>query len=175
MKKKSHLSSEQVNNTSTLVKPTALTIKKLDPWFITGFLDAEGCFTVGFFVNSKYRTGYQVQGIFKISLHNKDYDLLYQIKDYFGVGSITKHGNTTLQYTVKPLKNLSLIIAHFDKYPLISQKRPDYELFKLAVSLLNNKKHLTKIGFKEILSIRASINLGLSDELKLAFPGISSV
>lgn len=119
--------------------------------------------------------GYQVQGIFKISLHNKNYDLLYQIKDYFWVGSITKHGNTTLQYTVKSLKNLSIIIAHFDKYPLISQKRADYELFKLAVSLLKNKKHLTKEGFKEILSIRASINLGLSDELKLAFPGISSL
>ncbi len=63
--------------------------------------------------------GYQVQAIFKISLHNKDYDLLCQIQDYFGVGSITKHGSTTLQYTVKSLKDLSIIISHFDKYPLI--------------------------------------------------------
>ena len=62
--------------------------------------------------------------MFKISLH-KDYDLLCKIKDYFGVGSITKHGCTTLQYTVKYLQNLSLIISH---YPLISQKRADYEL-----------------------------------------------
>jgi|SRR5260221_6592546 hypothetical protein len=74
---------------------------------------------VGFFVSSKYRLGYQVQAIFKISLHNKDYDLLCQIQDYFGVGSITKHGSTTLQYTVKSLKDLSIIISHFDKYPLI--------------------------------------------------------
>ena len=39
---KSLISSEQVNNISTLVKPTRLTIKKLDPWSITGFIDAEG-------------------------------------------------------------------------------------------------------------------------------------
>lgn len=82
--------------------------------------------------------------MFKISLHNKDYDLLCKIKDYFGVGSITKHGCTTLQYTVKYLQNLSVIISHFDKYPLISQKWADYELLKLGVSLLKNKQHLTK-------------------------------
>ena len=87
--------------------------------------------------------GYQVQAMFKINLHN-DSDLLCQINDYFGVGSITSHGSTTLQYTVKSLQNLSIIISHFDKYPLISQKWADYELFKLAVSLLKNKQHLTK-------------------------------
>ena len=93
--------------------------------------------------------GYQIQAMFKISLHNKDYHLLYQIKDYFGVGSITKHGSTTLQYTVKSFKDLNIIISHFDKYPFISQKWADYELFKLAVLLLKDKKHLTKQGFKK--------------------------
>ena len=62
--------------------------------------------------------GYQIQAIFKITLHKKDFDLLSQIKDYFGVGSITKHGNTSLQYTVKSLKDLDIIISHFDKYLL---------------------------------------------------------
>lgn len=32
------------------------------------------------------------------------------------------------------------------------------------------KLHLTDDGFHKILSIRASINLGLTDKLKLAFP-----
>ena len=74
---------------------------------------------MGLFASSNYRTGYQVQAIFKISLDNKDHNLLCQIKDYFGIGSITKHGGTSLQYTVKSLKDLNIIIDHFDKYPLI--------------------------------------------------------
>ena len=78
--------------------------------------------------------GYQTQAIFKITLHNKDFNLLSQIKDYFGVGTITKHGNTTLEYRVKSLKDLDVILSHFEKYPL-SQKWSDYELFKLAISL----------------------------------------
>jgi hypothetical protein len=55
---------------------------------------------------------------------------------------------------------------------LISQKWSDYILFKQAIVLIKNKEHLTKQGLKKILSLRASINLGLSDELQLVFPDI---
>jgi len=147
----------------------------LDPWFITGFVEAEGCFLLGFFKSDNYRMGYQIQAIFKITLHNKDYDLLCQIKDSFGVGKITKHGDSTLQYLVRSLKDLNIILSHFDKYPLISQKWADYQLFKEAITLIQNKDHLSREGFKKILSIKASMNLGLSDELKLAFPDVSPV
>lgn len=59
-------------------------------------------------------------------MHKKDNDLLYQVQDFFDAeGSVTKHGDTTLQYTVRSFKNLDKIIAHFDKYPLISQKYAD--------------------------------------------------
>jgi hypothetical protein len=34
---KNFILNEQINNTSLLEKPTTLTLKKLDPWFITGF------------------------------------------------------------------------------------------------------------------------------------------
>lgn len=130
---------------------------------------------LGMFVSSKYRMGYQVQAIFKISLDHKDYDLLCKIQDYFGVGSITEHGSTSLQYTIKSLKDFSIIISHFEKHPLISRKWADYELWKSAITLIQNKEHLTKDGFNKILSIRASMNLGLSDELKLVFPDIRPV
>ena len=144
----------------------------LDPWFVTGFVDAEGCFMIGLTKSEQYRLGYQVTAIFKIGLHVKDSDLLSQIQDFFGVGVITKHGKTTLQYTVKSIKDLNVILSHFDTYPLISQKWSDYKLFKQAVLLIKNKEHLTKEGLKKIFSLRASINLGLSDELQLVFPDI---
>ena len=148
---------------------------KLNPWFVTGFVDAEGCFAIGLFVSSNYKMGYQTQAIFKITLHNKDFNLLCQIKDYFGVGTITKHGSTTLEYRVKSLKDLTVILSHFEKYPLISQKWSDCELFKLAIALLKNKEHLTEKGFHQILAIKSSMNKGLSEELQLVFPEISSV
>jgi hypothetical protein len=66
----------------------------------------------------------------------------------------------------------SLVIPHFDDYPLISQKYADYILFRKAVLLIRNKEHLTKEGLQEIVSIKASMNKGLSDELKKAYPNV---
>jgi len=42
----------------------------------------------------------------------------------------------------------------------------DFELFKQALDLVKNKEHLTLEGFKKIISIRASMNVGLPYELK---------
>jgi hypothetical protein len=71
-----------------------------------------------------------------------------------------------------------VIIAHFffgkNKYPLISQKRADFELFKLALSYMLGL-HLTMEGLKKIIAIKYSINKGLTDNLKVAFPNITPV
>jgi hypothetical protein len=60
---------------------------------------------------------------------------------------------------------------------LITQKRADYELFKQAVRLMEQKEHLTEAGLAKIVGIKASMNLGLSvrSELKVAFPFITPV
>lgn len=79
---------------------------KLNPLFLTGFVDAEERFAIGLFVSSSYKMGNQTQAIFKITLHKKDYNLLSQVKDYLGVGTITKHGTTTIEYRVKSFKDL---------------------------------------------------------------------
>jgi hypothetical protein len=55
---------------------------------------------------------------------------------------------------------------HFDKYPLITQKEADFILFKKVIDIMNRKEHLTIEGLEKIVSIKAYINLGLSEELK---------
>nr|YP_009445557.1 LAGLIDADG endonuclease [Bipolaris cookei]ATV95717.1 LAGLIDADG endonuclease [Bipolaris cookei] len=80
-----------------------------------------------------------------------------------------------IQYRVQALKDLKVIFQHFDKYPLISQKQGDYLLFKNVLDLIENKEHLTMEGLRKILAVKASMNNGLSDVLKVAFPGIVPV
>lgn len=88
-------------------------------------------------------TGWQVKPIFSISLHNRDKKLLEAIQRTLGVGKIYKHGQDSIQYRASSLSNLQVIIEHFDKYPLITQKQADYILFKKAVDLIKNKEHLS--------------------------------
>ena len=47
------------------------------------------------------------------------------------------------------LKGLKVILNHFDKYTVITQKLADYELFKQATLLIQDKEHLTDEGLRK--------------------------
>lgn len=98
-----------------------------------------------------------------------------EIRSYWGVGTITSQGSKGVQFRVRSIKELSVVINHFDKYPLITKKRADFILWCQIIMMIIRKEHLTQKGLIAIVNIRASINLGLSDELKEAFPNTVSV
>lgn len=147
---------------------------KLNPWFIT-FSDAEACFTISVVQNNELKVGWAVKPKFQIHLHRKDIPLLEQIKSYFGEGNVNKVTSQSYEFRVDSIKGLKAIISHFDRYPLLSQKFVDYELFKLAFNVILKKEHLTDEGLRKIVAIKASINKGLSDKLIKAFPNIKSI
>lgn len=140
-------------------------------WFISGFTDAEGCFMIKITPKpkSKILVGWQVIPVFQILLHQRDKELLELIKSSLGVGRVTKVGKR-YAFTVSSLNEILKIISHFEKYPLITQKKADLDLFKRVVSILSQKGHLTCEGLQEIVNIRASLNKGLTDGLMAAFP-----
>lgn len=147
----------------------------LDPDWITGFTDAEGTFIVSI-TNSNSRTiQWKVTPIFSIKIHENDLDLLKNIQSFFGVGNIVLNKNKQVIYSVKSVSDInSHIIPHFDKYPLITQKRADYLLFRQIVNLITRKEHLELDGLKKILELKSSLNKGLSSDLIKAFPNIKS-
>jgi hypothetical protein len=74
-------------------------------------------------------------------------------------------------YRVTSVKEiLGVLIPHFDKYPLRTQKAADCSIFKEIVTIMDRNGHLTVEGLQTILNLRASLNLGLSEALKAAFP-----
>jgi len=101
---------------------------------------------------------------------------LEQVKNYFGVGNIY-HKDTLqkIQYRVQSTKDFAKILDHFDRFPLITQKLADFQLFKEAYNLVLNKEHITLSGLQKIVAIKSSMNLSLSDELKTAFPNTGNV
>mgnify|MGYP006185496677 CR=1 FL=1 len=112
---------------------------------------------------------------FAICLNHKDRFVLENIKSYFGVGNISNHGST-VRYQVNPsIKELLVIIKHFDNYPLITQKLTDYIIWKKIILMMVQKEHLTHVGLEKIVALKASLNLGLSDKLKEAFSGVVPV
>ena len=148
-----------------------------EPWFISGFTDAEGCFLVLVRKSPKNKLGWQLEVNFSINLHVRDIELLRLIQAYFeGVGRIGKERNNCRDFTIGSLDQvITKVIPHFDKYPLKTNKYADYLLFKQVVMMMQRGEHLTIQGLQKIINIRASINKGLSPSLREAFPNSIAV
>lgn len=143
----------------------------------SGLIDGEGSFSIIVDHNKGRKLGWGVQLKFQIGLHTKDLNLLCLLQQHLGgIGSIHLARNRDIvNYSIDSIKDLNNLIFHLEKYPLLTQKAVDFLLFKKAVELVNNKAHLTFEGVKKIVNIKASMNLGLSDMLKLEFAGYTPV
>ena len=150
---------------------------KLNPYFIVGFVDAEGCFSIKLKKNKKMKLGWSIYLTFEIHLHRKDRELLTNIREVLGrVGTIYDGSNKSILYSVGSLSEIiHTIIPFFDKYCLLSKKSIDYELFRKAALIMDKKEHLTEKGFYQILSIKAAMRNGLTEVLAESFPNISPV
>lgn len=119
-----------------------------------------------------------VQSDFSIELHIKDLELLQNIKAHFGVGSIRIRVKNDVAksaiFSVRSVKDLlEVIIPHFDRYFLLTQKRIDFLLFKQIVIMMNNKEHLTLEGLEKIVSLRMAMTKVIPENLKLHFAHVS--
>jgi hypothetical protein len=122
-------------------------------------------------VNKDTKKG-KVLYVFSIVLHKKDESILISIQSTLGIGKIYAHGKQGVQFRVESKKELSILIDHLDKYPLITKKSKDFLCFKKAISLIKNKEHLTKEGLLKLVSLKALMSKGLTNELKAAFPDL---
>lgn len=68
-------------------------------------------------------------------------------------------------YQVNSLKDLdTVIIPHFELYPLLTKKRADFLLFKSAIELIKQKEHLCSEGIHKLLGLKIFLNKGIINE-----------
>ena len=121
-------------------------ILNLTPGESTGFIDEEGSFIISIVRNKLRKIGWEVQLLFSINLHVKDISILEEIKKFYGVGSITKHGLNSVQFRVQSNEAFLIIISHLDKFTLLTNKNSNLKLFNLVLKLKLNKEHITEEG-----------------------------
>jgi len=74
----------------------------------------------------------------KLGLHlrtKKDFSLLKNIRAFWGVGEIYYKENSC-NYMVQSLRDLNIIVNHFERYPFLTKKREDFILFAQIVTLI---------------------------------------
>jgi len=144
-------------------------LNKLDPWFMTGFVDAEGYFSIELYKDSKAKFKYTPRLVFGINLHVKDLPILLSFKDTLGVGTVRTKGKVT-SYTVKTFKDIAVIVNHFKLYPLVSSKYLVYQYWLQAYNIMATKEHFNYQGMTKWAALKNLTNFGLSYSLKEAFP-----
>ena len=130
-------------------------------FYILGFVDAEGCFSVSIKNQETTRFGWVLDPIFQVTQHKNNKKVLEHIKGELRCGRIIeKSGQSdTLVYLVDNRRQLKeKIIPFFEKYRLVV-KDADFQKFKKIVEGLENKEHQSKEKFKELIKTAFEMNL----------------
>ena len=136
------------------------TISKGLDWYITGFADGEGCFSVSFTKRAKMNTGLEIRPSFSIGQNKRSLSVLKTIQNYFGCGAIrfSRH-DQTYKYEVRSIGDIrKQIIPHFQKYPLQTSKLDDFQKFSWICDQIAASRHLNKVCLAEIIDIAYSMN-----------------
>ena len=143
--------------------------------WITGFVEGEGCFSIGFVRQPDRgnrrgcKTGYQVSHEFAVTQGARSVKALAELLKFFGVGQIlinTRHDNhkeDLFRYVVRRRKDLlQVIIPFFRQYPMRAAKQGDFEKFANCVAMMSRDEHKTREGLAHIAEITQTMNRGKS-------------
>lgn len=152
-KNNNSLNSEPTNNNNT-IDNIPIQDFNINPWFLTGYTDGDGTFSIRFRTSISSAFGYNISLVYAIGAHQNPNNrkLLEDIKRYFNnEGSISKCGNQ-YQYEISSLKGLRFVRKHFENYSLQTTK--DFKLWCKVLEMIENEEHLTEEGFDKISKIK---------------------
>lgn len=134
---------------------------KLNPDYIVGFVDGEGCFCVSVSKHKTLKRRIEVRPEFEIELRADDLPVLERIQNTLGCGRIyhlkyERYGwSPHVKYKVSSNKELmEKILPFFKKHPLQASKAKNFQIFSKVVEMVAQKQHLDYGGFEKILKLR---------------------
>ena len=166
---------------------------ELDPRWVTGFVDGEGCFSVSVHRNHNAVStgGWQLHPVFHVYQHKRYRAVLEAFTAVFGCGRVRPKGpnSSVLTFAVDSLPALERnVIPFFEQYRLVV-KDQDFRRFAAITRAMRAKEHLTAAGFERLLRLAYEMNLegkqrsrsideilsGSSETARQAVPGFSPV
>ena len=143
----------------------------INPWFITGFTDGEGCFYIKVRPSINTKIGWTVELYFNLVAKNNPVNLAMfeEIKQFFGVGRVRVTALNYIYFEVGSFKDCLKIRDHFLNYPLISYKLVYFQLWCKVIDIMMAKEHLTMNGILKIVALKAHSPKRLNEVLLQLF------
>jgi hypothetical protein len=131
---------------------------ELSAEWVVGFVDGEGCFYVGINPQPEMSIGYQVLPEFRVVQHERDVQVLYALKRFFGYGVVRRNHEDRWELRIRDAKGLAKVVAFFESHPLKTKKNVDFEKFGRIVRWMQEGRHLTREGLVAIIELAATMN-----------------
>ena len=137
--------------------------KSISNQYLTGFVEGEGCFSVGFSKRNDLPLGWQIITEFHLSQNPGGKNILSVFQERLDCGYIKRNHpkskkDKTWVLIVKNRDDLNQkLIPFFEKNRLHTSKLKDYQIFKQTLKLIEKKKHLTYKGLKTIVNLVFSL------------------
>lgn len=137
--------------------------------YVIGLVDGEGSFTVYIRnpdLKKSIKRRVKAEPRFYLKLIERDRDILYKLKDFFGCGNVyfqkdrRKNHQNCYRYEVANRKDLEKIIIPFFKQNRLrlTSKKKDFEIFCKIMKGIKNGEHLTKLGLRNLYQIKQSMH-----------------
>jgi hypothetical protein len=141
----------------------------LKPDYIVGLVDGEGSFTVYIKnpnIRRKIKRRVRAEPKFYIKLIEKDKNILYELKEFFGCGNVYFQKDTRpnhqncYRYEVANRTELEkIIIPFFRKHRLrLISKQTDFKIFCELMERIRKKDHLDKSGLIKMYQIKQKMH-----------------
>lgn len=131
--------------------------------YIAGYVDGEGSFSISVQRNHSCRIGLQLVPEFHVSQNGDRAQVLDVIRERLECGYIKRNSkkDRALVFVVRERRALlESVIPFFERVPLLSSKRFDFEKFAGVVRAMAEGEHLTSNGFEALLEVALSMNGG---------------
>lgn len=138
--------------------------QRLNPNYISGFTEADGCFYISVYMDVKSNT-LRLTPVFYITqdcasnhvLYNMHFTLFdsCELKSNMFVKRLQDHTET---YSIRGLLKCSRIIEHFTKYPLYGEKNFNFYIFSQVVTLLSEDSNDRKFTLSVIVELVYRMN-----------------
>jgi len=128
----------------------------LNSHWLSGFITAEGSFFISIYSNEDRKVGYAISLVFSLSQHIKDIELLERFVGYLSCGTVRKSNTReSAEWIITKSEDINKkLIPFLTEYTLWGVKLSDFERFKKASLLIENKMHLTSEGVVLIKAIK---------------------
>jgi len=132
----------------------------LNPYYISGLVQADGSFFVTISKNPKSKYGLRIRATFTITQNSDSIGVLEQVQSYFKCGNVfinQKRGSA--EFVVNSIPDLQRwIIPHFISYPLHCSKQRSFLIFLSIVDILDKKTHYNKEVFASLIKMAFTMN-----------------